>query len=123
MITNKNKVANGYKGLMSFVTRFTALVALMFAFTTGVQAQSQITMDMVWVGSTANTADFQVVLTNTGTTALKFNGIIIRGPHALASSITTGGTISWNALNDNTNPAWNNGTGAWPNLTSDSGVE
>jgi hypothetical protein len=60
-------------------------------------------MDMEWLGATTNTADFQIRLTSTGTTAVKLNALIIRGVHS--PKITTG-TITWKALNDNTDPSW-----------------
>jgi len=69
---------------------------------------SSIRMDMEWLSSTASTADFQIRLTNTGTTPVKLNALIIRGVHS--PSITTG-SITWKALNDNTLPGWLN----WPN--------
>ena len=65
-------------------------------------------MDMEWLGSTTNTADFQIRLTNTGTSVVKLNALIIRGVHS--PKITTG-TITWKALNDNTIPEWL----GWPN--------
>ena len=70
---------------------------------TNVASTVAVIMDMEWLGSTTNTADFQIRLTSTGTTAVKFNALIIRGVHA--PKITTG-TITWKALNDNTNPLW-----------------
>jgi hypothetical protein len=60
-------------------------------------------MDMEWLSSTTNTADFQIRLTNTGTSVIKLNALIIRGVHS--PKITTG-TITWKALNDNTIPEW-----------------
>jgi hypothetical protein len=65
-------------------------------------------MDMEWLSSTTNTADFQIRLTNTGTSVIKLNALIIRGVHS--PKITTG-TITWKALNDNTDPSWL----GWPN--------
>jgi len=62
-----------------------------------------VKMDMEWLGSTTNTADFQIRLTNTGTSVVKLNALIIRGVHS--PKITTG-TITWKALNDNTDPSW-----------------
>ncbi len=118
MKIRKVEVESVKYNLLSSLKKCFALAILFTTMSSGLNAQSQITMDMVWVGSTANTADFDIVLTNTGATTLKFNGIIIRGPHAPVASISTGGTISWNALNNNTNPAWNNGTAGWPNLAS-----
>jgi hypothetical protein len=70
-----------------------------------------VKMDMEWLGSTSNTADFQIRLTNTGTTVVKLNALIIRGVHA--PKITTG-TITWKALNDNTDPSWL----GWPKVTT-----
>ena len=69
-----------------------------------------IRMDMEWVSSTTNTADFQVRITNTGTVPFKFNSVIVRGVHA--ASLSTG-TVSWVALNNNTIPEWL----GWPNVT------
>jgi hypothetical protein len=62
-----------------------------------------VKMDMEWLSSTTNTADFQIRLTNTGTSVIKLNALIIRGVHS--PKITTG-TITWKALNDNTDPSW-----------------
>ena len=87
---------------------------LMFAMNQAANSQA-VTVDFVWVGSTANTADFDVIVTNTGGPALRFNSMIVRGNHA--AGITTG-TISWNALNNNSLAAWNVGAGAWPNNTA-----
>ena len=67
-----------------------------------------VKMDMEWLSSTTNTADFQIRLTNTGTSVIKLNALIIRGVHS--PNITTG-TITWKALNDNTDPSWL----GWPN--------
>ena len=75
-----------------------------------VRAQ-QLVMSLEWICSTTNTADFQVRLTNTGSVPLTFNALIIRGVHA--PTLTTG-TISWQALNDNTIPEWL----AWPQFTT-----
>jgi hypothetical protein len=69
---------------------------------------SSIRMDMEWLSSTANTADFQIRLTNTGQIPVTFNALIVRGVHS--PNITTG-AITWKALNDNTLPGWLN----WPN--------
>ena len=70
---------------------------------TNIAPTVSVKMDMEWLGSTTNTADFRIRLTSTGTTAVKLNSLIIRGVHA--PKITTG-TITWKALNDNTNPTW-----------------
>ena len=70
---------------------------------TNIAPTVSVKMDMEWLGSTTNTADFQIRLTSTGTTAVKFNALIIRGVHS--PKITTG-TITWKALNDNTDPSW-----------------
>ena len=64
---------------------------------TGIAPTVSVKMDMEWLGSTANTADFQIRLTSTGTTSVKFNALIIRGVHS--PKITTG-TITWKALNN-----------------------
>jgi hypothetical protein len=76
-------------------------------------AQEQITMSLEWLSSTPTTADFQVRLTNTGNLPVKFNSIIVRGKHA-ENLITQGASLSWTALNNNTNSSWNN----WPNFTN-----
>ncbi len=104
----------GYLGLKSMVTKVFMTCMLMFAMNQAANSQA-VTVDFVWVGSTANTADFDVIVTNTGGPALKFNSMIVRGNHA--AGITTG-TISWNALNNNSLAAWNVGAGAWPNNVS-----
>ncbi len=78
---------------------------------TNIAPTVSVKMDMEWLGSTTNTADFQIRLTNTGTTVVKLNALIIRGVHA--PKITTG-TITWKALNDNTDPAWL----GWPKVTT-----
>jgi len=75
---------------------------------TNIAPSVSVKMDMEWLSSTTNTADFQIRLTSTGTTAVKFNALIIRGVHS--PKITTG-TITWKALNDNTIPGWL----GWPN--------
>ena len=67
-----------------------------------------VQMDMEWLGSTESTADFQIRLTNPGSTPITLNGLIIRGVHAV---YLTSGVITWKALNDNTLPGWLN----WPN--------
>ena len=71
-----------------------------------------VKMDMEWLSSTTNTADFQIRLTNTGTSVIKLNALIIRGVHS--PKITTG-TITWKALNDNTDPSWL----GWPKKGTD----
>ena len=78
---------------------------------TNIAPTVSVKMDMEWLGSTTNTVDFQIRLTSTGTTVVKLNALIIRGIHA--PKITTG-TITWKALNDNTDPAWL----GWPAVTS-----
>jgi len=75
---------------------------------TNVAPTVAIRMDMEWLSSTTNTADFQIRLTNTSTSVVKFNALIIRGVHS--PKITTG-IITWKALNDNTLPGWL----GWPN--------
>jgi len=70
---------------------------------TKVASTVSVKMDMEWLSSTTNTADFQIRLTNTGTSVIKLNALIIRGVHS--PKITTG-TITWKALNDNTDPSW-----------------
>jgi hypothetical protein len=70
---------------------------------TNIAPTVSVKMDMEWLSSTTNTADFQIRLTSTGTTAVKLNALIIRGVHS--PKITTG-TITWKALNNNTDPSW-----------------
>jgi hypothetical protein len=70
---------------------------------TNIAPTVSVKMDMEWLSSTTNTADFQIRLTNTGTSVIKLNALIIRGVHS--PKITTG-TITWKALNDNTIPEW-----------------
>ena len=65
---------------------------------TNIAPTVSVKMDMEWLGSTTNTADFQIRLTSTGTTVVKFNSLIVRGVHS--PKITTG-TITWKALNEN----------------------
>ena len=78
---------------------------------TNIAPTVSVKMDMEWLSSTTNTADFQIRLTSTGTTVVKLNALIIRGVHA--PKITTG-TITWKALNDNTLPGWL----GWPSVTT-----
>jgi hypothetical protein len=78
---------------------------------TNIAPTVSVKMDMEWLSSTSNTADFQIRLTSTGTTVVKLNALIIRGVHA--PKITTG-TITWKALNDNTDPSWL----GWPKVTT-----
>ena len=70
---------------------------------TNIAPTVSVKMDMEWLGSTTNTADFQIRLTNTGTSVVKLNALIIRGIHS--PKLTTG-IITWKALNDNTDPIW-----------------
>jgi len=70
---------------------------------TNVAPTVSVKMDMEWLGSTTNTADFQIRLTSTGTSVIKLNALIIRGVHS--PKLTTG-IITWRALNDNTDPSW-----------------
>jgi len=70
-----------------------------------------VKMDMEWLSSTSNTADFQIRLTNTGTSVVKLNAFIIRGTHS--PKLTTG-IITWKALNDNADPSWL----GWPKVTT-----
>jgi hypothetical protein len=78
---------------------------------TNIAPTVSVKMDMEWLSSTANTADFQIRLTSTGVTPVKLNALIIRGVHA--PKLTTG-IITWNALNDNTIPEWL----SWPKVTT-----
>ena len=65
---------------------------------TNIAPTVSVKMDMEWLGATTNTADFQIRLTSTGTTVVKFNSLIVRGVHS--PKITTG-AITWKALNEN----------------------
>jgi hypothetical protein len=65
---------------------------------TNIAPTVSVKMDMEWLGSTTNTADFQIRLTSTGTTVVKFNSLIVRGVHS--PKLTTG-AITWKALNEN----------------------
>jgi len=78
---------------------------------TNIAPTVSVKMDIEWLGSTTNTADFRIRLTNTGTSVIKLNALIIRGVHS--PKITTG-TITWKALNDNTDPKWL----GWPKVTT-----
>lgn len=96
-----------------FSFQATLLSLFMFLVSFASMAQEQVTMSLEWLGSTPTTADFQVRLTNTGALPVKFNSLIVRGTHA-ENIMTTGGTLSWAALNTNSNSSWNN----WPNFTN-----
>jgi len=96
-----------------FSFQVTLLSLFMFLLSFSSMAQEQITMSLEWLSSTPTTADFQVRLTNTGNLPVKFNSVIVRGKHA-ENLITQGATLSWTALNNNTNSSWNN----WPNFTN-----
>lgn len=78
---------------------------------TNIAPTVSVKMDMEWLSSTASTADFQIRLTSNETTVVKLNALIIRGVHA--PKITTG-TITWKALNNNTDPSWL----GWPSVTT-----
>ena len=78
---------------------------------TNIAPTVSVKMDMEWLGSTSNTADFQIRLTSNETTVVKLNALIIRGVHA--PKITTG-TITWKALNNNTDPSWL----GWPKVAT-----
>ena len=65
---------------------------------TNIAPTVSVKMDMEWLGSTTNTVDFQIRLTSTGTTVVKFNSLIVRGVHS--PKLTTG-IITWKALNEN----------------------
>jgi len=96
-----------------FSFQATLLSLFMFLVSFASMAQEQVTMSLEWLGSTPTTVDFQVRLTNTGALPVKFNSLIVRGTHA-ENIMTTGGTLSWAALNTNSNSSWNN----WPNFTN-----
>ena len=84
------------------------LVLILGSYSLRSQTTTALQMNMEWLSSTSNTADFQIRLKNTGSSAVTFNGLVIRGVHA--PDLTTG-TITWTALNDNTLEGWLN----WPN--------
>ena len=89
-----------------FISHFAIKASILFLslFIASHTVNSQTTairMDMEWLSSTTNTADFQIRLTNTGTSTVTFNALIIRGVHA---ANLTSGAITWKALNDNTLP-------------------
>ena len=99
------------KFISSFAVKALILFLSLFIASQTVNSQTTaIRMDMEWLSSTANTADFQIRLTNTGTNTVKFHSLVVRGVH---STCLTTGAITWQALNDNTLPGWLN----WPNVT------
>lgn len=116
-ITSKSAVWFA-KFLMAFI--------LLLSLSKSMTAQ-QATLDFVWVpgSQTATTADFDVYVSNTGVPALKFNGLIIRGNHAINTGILVGGvgTISWNSVAGSapTSVPSGNGWNNWPNLTTNLG--
>jgi hypothetical protein len=117
----------GHRGLGSFVTKCLTTCILLLTLSLGAFAQ-QVTMDFVWVPSagTSTTADFDVILKNTGAVPLTFNGIIIRSlAHNANTSILTGGvgTISWNSVAGTapTSVASGNGWNNWPNISTNLG--
>ena len=117
----------GYKGLGSFVTKCLTTCILLLTLSMGAFAQ-QVTMDFVWVPSagTSTTADFDIILKNTGAVPLTFNGIIIRSlAHTANTTILTGGvgTISWNSVAGTapTSVASGNGWNNWPNISTNLG--
>ena len=87
------------------------ILVYLFIFSCSSFRSQQAIMSLEWICSTTNTADFQIRLSNVGSTPFKFNALIIRGVHA--PGLTTG-NITWNALNDNTIPGWL----GWPNNTA-----
>lgn len=111
---NKMKNSNQVRELNTKLLFSAKLLSVfMFLLSFSSIAQEQVTMSLEWLGSTPTTADFQVRLTNTGALPVKFNSIIIRGKHA-EKIVTDGASISFKALNTNTNSEWNN----WPNFTN-----
>ena len=117
----------GNRGLGSFVTKCLTTCILLLTLSLGAFAQ-QVTMEFVWVPSagTSTTADFDVVLKNTGAVPLTFNGIIIRSlGHTANTTILTGGigTISWKSVPGTapTSVASGNGWNNWPNLATNLG--
>ncbi len=116
----KFKNLNTQTGRTSFITKFIMSCMLLLTLSVGVFAQAQVTMNFVWVGSTTNTADFDVYLRNSGAGTMTFNGIILRGNHA--ASLLQGGvdTISWNSVAGSapTSVASGNSWNNWPNLAT-----
>ena len=90
--------------LNALATKITFLFLMLFSSCyLKAQTVTSIKMDMEWLSSTASSAEFQIRLTNTGTSAVTFNALTIRGVHA---PNLTSGAITWKALNDNTLPGW-----------------
>ncbi len=80
-----------------------------------ITAQDHINMDFVFISSNSTQADFDVILTNDGTTTLKFNSIVMRGDNdAIANIATAGSVVTCSALQNNTNPAWSFLGNVWP---------
>ena len=95
---------NTHTNFIAYFAMKTFALFLILLTSSFLRAQdATLRMDMEWLSSTANTADFQVRITNLGTVPFTFNSVIVRGTHA--ASLTTG-TVSWIALNNNTIPGW-----------------
>jgi hypothetical protein len=97
---------NSFGRRFSSITKIMMSLVVLLAISKGVSAQNNVNINMTWVSSTSTTADFDVYLTNTGTSTLKFNGIVFRGNHAGYKTIvdTTAGTspsFSWQNLSAN----------------------
>ena len=52
---------------------------------TNIAPTVSVKMDMEWLSSTTNTADFQIRLTNTSTSVIKLNALIISCTVAVSS--------------------------------------
>ena len=70
----------------------------------------QLQTNLEWLCSSDTSADFQIRVTNIGSTQVKFNSIIVRGIHPPGLMVGAG-VFSWKALNDNIIPNWL----GWPN--------
>lgn len=110
---------NGSKSSRYTILRTATLFFAALTINTHLNAQEHIDMQMVFVGSTNTTADFDIVLTNDGTTTLNFNAIVLRANNSEISTITTGGsTVTAYALNNNPDPAWSNSGNTGPSVAS-----
>ena len=105
---------------LSFTSVFRfALIGMVSLFLSlNANSQAHADMQMVFVGSTATTADFDVVLTNDGTTTLNFHDMVMRANNNAPGTIATAGSvITVIALNNNPIPAWTVSGLTWPGMT------
>ncbi|MGJ8661024.1 MAG: T9SS type A sorting domain-containing protein [Bacteroidota bacterium] len=112
-------ISKAPKSLSSlFRNAFLGVFALIVSL--NLNAQTHAIMHMEFISSTDTTADFDVILTNDGTTTLNFNAIVLRANNAAITSIATpGAVVDVIALNNNTIPAWTYGGSTWPGLVGD----